>query len=230
MTKELSDKLTPVQSQEMLYAFAFSWKQLFGDIPKKESLILLMAHTSLECGVGYKFTHNYNFGNIKSSKNDGCDFQYYKCNELVPMSQAKNMVVSAEADGGVAKITGVQGDKAWIWFYPKNKYCCFKAFETLNEGAIFFLKFLKNRYKPQTGIWNAVVAGNPSLYSHLLRQNYYYTADEGIYTKSVVRLFEQFKALQYDVDKIDPELTDTQKEKINSLIAYTIDQEIREEI
>ena len=48
MAQELQDIMTPVQSGDMLYALAFAWINLFNEQPKKESLVLLLSHISLE--------------------------------------------------------------------------------------------------------------------------------------------------------------------------------------
>lgn len=226
MNKELPTINTKYTFQQMMEGFGFAWVQLFNEQPTKESLVLLLAHTALECGNFSQAKCN-NFGNIKSKENDGRNWCYYKCNELVPLNVAKKMVGSSKQDGGDAVITGIQGEKAWIYFWPKNKYCCFRAYETLEEGCIDYLSFIKYRYKPETGIWNAVLKADVKLYCHLLRANGYYTADETIYTNAVYKKYNELIKLNFDLDKL-PIVSEKQKENISNLIALNFDQSARE--
>ena len=43
--------------------------------------------------------------------------------------------------------------------------------------------------------WPAVLAGDPAMFCHLLRQANYYTADEGQYTRAVVSIFGDLRSL-----------------------------------
>ncbi len=225
MSIEIADRLTPILPQDMLYILSFAWLNLFNEQPKKESLILLIAHTVLETGT-YKFTHNHNYGNIKYSEKFPSNFVYYKCNELVSLDYARKLVNSCAKDGGLAEITGVRNDNmAWIWFYPRNKYCKFMAAETKEEGAVFYLNFLKQRYNKFPAVWQSILDANPGAYVHNLKLNGYFTADENIYKASVTRLYNQFLKLDYDPDKL-PILSEQQKENVLNLIGLTLNQSI----
>ena len=226
MPKELPDQKTPVRTQDMIYAFGRAWINLFNEQPHKESLVLLLAHTSLETGIGYPSAHCFNFGNIKADSNGQRNYTYYKCNELVKLDTARAMVTSASKDGGNAYISGVRADGcAWVNFEPKNRYCCFRAFETMEEGAVDYLNFLYTRYKKDPNVWNALINHNPQLYCHYLRQNGYYTADEVVYTNSVMRLYNQFLSLEFDPDKL-PILSEAQQQRISDLVAITLQDSI----
>ena len=226
MPQELPDKLTPIAPQDMLYLFAFSWQKLLNVIPNKNSLLVLLSQTTLESGYGFKSAHNYNWGNIKGSDSDGCDYTFFKCNELVPAAMAKNMVATAAADGGPAQITGTLANgTCWIYFYPHNKYSRFKAFESAEQGTIYYLNFLKNRYKKATGIWDAIEAGDPALFVHRIKLAGYFTAPEESYLRGVMNLFNQFKTLEYDPNKIIT-LSDNDMNKIDNLIQLTSNQVI----
>lgn len=223
MNQELPSIKTKVSFQDMIYGLGFAWVQLLQEQPKKESLVLLLAHGALESG-NYNSMYCYNIGNIKSKDNDGRDYCYYKCNELVKLDYAKKLVGSSQNDGGDAVITGNQGNGfVWIYFYPKNKYCRFRAFKTLEEGCIDYLSFIKYRYKPETGIWNSVLNADVKLYCHLLRANGYYTADETIYTNAVYKKYNELIKLDFDLDKL-PVLSEKQKENISNLVSLNFDQ------
>ncbi len=162
MSKELTAIKTKVTHQDMLFSLGYAWVQLFNEQPSLESLKLILSHGALETG-NFQSMWCYNIGNIKSYDGDGRNYCFYTCNELVSLQQAKAMVASADKDGGPAKITSYRPDgKCWIYFYASNKYCRFRAFETLNQGCIDHLSFLKFRYKPATGIWKAIEEGNVS--------------------------------------------------------------------
>ena len=76
-----------------------------------------------------------------------------------------------------------------VWFEPDNPACCFRAFPTLDAGALDYLQTLHRRFQ---SAWPAVVAGDPARFSHLLKRSRYYTADEAQYTKTLVALFREF--------------------------------------
>lgn len=216
MSKELPAKLTKVSNEEVLYAMANAWLQLFHEQPKKESLLVLLAQGALETGQ-FKKMWCYNIGNIKSVEGDGRNYTYYKCNELIKRDYAEKLVASADKDGGPAQITSISGNIATIWFFPNNKYCKFRAFETLQEGAIDYMAFLHRRFN---SAWSAVLSGNPQQFCHLLKLKNYYTADEKQYTRGVVALYNQFNKLDYDPSKL-PVLSDVEKEKVLNSITLT---------
>lgn len=221
ISKELLAVKTPISFSEIFYSFGYAWIQLFNTQPTIDSLKLIVSHTALETG-NYNSCYCYNLGNIKSVGADGRNYCFYKCNELVPLQQAKAMIASADKDGGLAKITTVRNDGlCWIEFYPQNKYCRFRAFESLNEGCIDHLSFLKFRYKPNTGIWDAVKEGNVSKFCHLLSVNKYYTADENIYTKAVMNVHKGLSKLNFDIDQL-PVVSEIEKQKILDLVQITV--------
>lgn len=157
----LEDRLTPVTPAEVLEALGGAWSQAFGSTPHRTSLLVLLAQWGLETGRG-RSMHCYNLGNVKSSQKSG-DWCFFRCSEIL-----KGKVV---------------------WLEPDDPGCCFRAFTTLEAGALDYLKTLREHFGP---VWSAVQAGDPAMFSHLLRVNHYYTADEGQYTKTLVALFNEF--------------------------------------
>lgn len=109
-----------------------------------------------------KSMHCYNFGNVKSNGTSG-DWCFFRCNEII-------------------------GGKV-VWFEPDHPACRFRAFTTLQAGADDYLSTLHRRF---TRAWPAVVEGNPAAFSHLLRAQGYYTANEAQYTATLTALFREF--------------------------------------
>lgn len=68
----------------------------------------------------------------------------------------------------------------------------FRAFASLDEGAVDYLRLLHGEF---SAAWSAVLAGNPAEFCHLLKVHGYYTAPEAIYTRGVVACFAQLLAL-----------------------------------
>ena len=155
----------PMTELETVQVLHSAWITLFNTEPSINSMGVLFAQWCLEVGIGAKFAKCYNFGNIKSSPTDGLCWTNFRCNEII-------------------------GGKE-IWFDPPNDACKFRAFKTPTEGAVDYLKFLSQR-KNYANAWTQVMAGNPAEYAHQLKLAHYYTADESLYTKGVVSLFNRF--------------------------------------
>ena len=227
--KEIQDKLTPIPTQQLLYSLANNWKKKFNEFPKKESLLVLLAQITLETGANCKFAHNYNLGNIKAKKTgDTYYYSYYKCNEILDLKMAQKMIENMEKDGGKVEISKVNGNIATVWFFPNHYACKFRAFENLEEGVEHHLDFLKNRYNPESGIWDSIIQGSPSLFAHRLKLARYYTADESLYLKGVQNLYDQFKKLEYNIEKIN-ESTDYENQQIINNVILNIDNWARNE-
>jgi hypothetical protein len=229
MAKELQDIKNPVAPQDALYAIAKAWKSLFGEFPTRKAAQLLLAHTTLECGSNWKSCHNYNLGNIKYTDKRISDYVYFKCNEIVPKSSALKYVANKTQDSNCYISKDYGNGTVLMWFEPKHIACKFVAFETLEEGCVFYISFLKNRYKTPF-VWNAIERGDVADFCHQLRVNKYYTADETQYTTGVVRVFKQFDNLSYDVNQFQNyELTDGQVQQIKNNV-YASLQDLADEV
>ncbi len=132
--------------------------------PKRESLIVLLAQWALETGRGHSM-HCFNIGNIKGRPGgtDGHDWVFFRCNEVLK-----------------GKI---------VWFDPPDPGCCFRAYDNLELGARDYLALLRKRFSKA---WPAVIIGDPAAFSHALKAQGYYTASEGLYTRSLVSIFKEF--------------------------------------
>jgi len=186
---------TVVTPSEVADALVDAWRLRFGKDPRRESLLVLLAQWAFETGRG-KSMWNYNMGNQKGKPDgsDGCSWTFFACNELLPVKQANALFAKAgpRRDGGPGNnvaITATKGDTATVWFYPDHPACCFRAYRTLQGGAVDYLKLLHKRF---ASAWPAVEAGDPAQFSKLLKAARYYTAEEEHYTRSLVSIYNEF--------------------------------------
>lgn len=142
----------------------------------RESLLVLLAQWGIETGDGAK-CWNYNLGNVKRLK-----------------GQPWTMLA------GTWEILG--GKK--VVFQPPHPQTHFAAFDSLDEGASFYLEKMRGRFAPA---WPAVLAGDPSQFAADLKRLGYYTAPldtmidkDGIkrtgYRQAMVARFKQFDQLE----------------------------------
>src|SRR5512142_854193 len=117
MPKELTASLTPVSKEDMFKALWKTWVGLYDAQPKKESIWILLAHVGLETGW-MKSMHAYNLGNVRSYENDGYNYCFYECNEILSKAEASKLIAK---DPSKAKITQIRPDgKVVVYFYPNN--------------------------------------------------------------------------------------------------------------
>ena len=187
---------TPATPEQVYAALAKAWKEKFATDASRASLCVLLAQWALETGRG-KAMWNFNIGNQKGKidGSDGRSWTYFACNEILPTKMANAMLAKAGArrDGGPGNnvvITSSNGETSTVWFYPDHPACCFRAYDSLDEGAVDYLALLHRRF---ASAWPAVIEGDPGKYSRLLKAARYYTADEDHYTRSVTSLFLEFQ-------------------------------------
>jgi flagellum-specific peptidoglycan hydrolase FlgJ len=153
---------------EMTRAFIKAWIEIFDQLPEKRQIAIIWAQNTLETGHT-KNMFNNNIGNIKyiPSPGDTEDIEYTML--------AKTWEI----------INGKRED-----FNPPHPQTWFRSFETLSDGIIHHINFLRNkRYK---NVWKAIDAGDPALFAKLLKQQGYYTASEESYRKVITSLFNDY--------------------------------------
>lgn len=162
----IPDRLTPVSSKEMLAAFTRAAPELH-----RASLLTLLAQWALETGSG-RSMHLFNAGNIKGKPGggDGRSWTFFRCNEIINGKE--------------------------VWFDPPHPACCFRAYDTLDEGVADYLATMRKRF---ASAWPAVEAGDPARFAHLLKVARYYTASEAGYTSALVALFKRLDDETFDV-------------------------------
>jgi len=149
------------------------WEQT-GTNPERKTCRLAAAQIAIESGLSSCL--NYNISGIKARPNNGkTHWQYFKTTERFSPVQ----VVAAEKLGpGLVEVIGNDGDKIKVWIKPKHPYCCFRAFETLNDAMLDHLLTLKNKFPNG---WLGLLTGDAGKFAHGLKIDGYYTAKESDY-------------------------------------------------
>lgn len=187
---------TPATAEEVYNALRQVWIERIGSEPKRESLLVLCAQWAFETGRG-RSMWNWNLGNQKGRPggSDGRSWTFFACNEILSASETTRLVGAAKPrtdgkpglDAVVTKT--LANNQREVWFYPDNPACCFRAYRGLLEGARDYFDLLRKRF---ASAWPAVEAGDPAQFSRLLKQARYYTADESLYTRSLVSIFTEY--------------------------------------
>lgn len=180
MADQLPNIVTPVNPDELGRALVGAWRNLFGETPSRESILLLLAQSAHET-ARWVALRCYNIGNVKSVLDDGRDFTFFRCWEML------------------------NGKR--VWFDPPHPFCRFRAFRTLEAGAVDHLAFLHGM-KRYALAWEQVRRGDPVAFVHAIKAAGYFTDNEESYTRSVKNLFAEFALLPFQV--AEPELIDAE--------------------
>lgn len=189
--RELPPKQTPISYAGIINSMLLVWEQT-GTEPTRAACRLAAAQIAIESGLTSCL--NFNISGIKSRPNNGkTHWQYFKTTERFTQAQ----VDAAEKAGpGLIEVIGQDGDKIKVWIKPKHPYCCFRAFESLNEAMLDHLLTLKNKFPDG---WTGLLTGEPDMFAHGLRVNGYYTAKESDYANGLEwRLAQELKAVPSD--------------------------------
>jgi hypothetical protein len=225
MPVEIPAKKTPASKEQVIEALWKAWMGYFGSVPKKESIWVILGHIVLETGL--KYCHNYNLGNVKSRDGDGYDFQFFGCGEEIPLTMANAWKAKHPDLVTIKRVYEVEGKQmASVWVDPPHFASRFRAFDDILEGATDHIAILVKRF---TLAWPYVVDGDPTGFSHALKQQGYYTADEAQYTKTLVGTYTSISKLAFDYDSL-PFLTETEKDRIGNLVSLTLFESIGESL
>ncbi len=227
----IPDTKTILSEAEGTYALKEAWKNIYGKYPSKKALAVLWAKVCLETGR-FKSMHCFNFGNIKVRSN--MTFTMYECGEEISLKQAQQLVKeSPELVTIIRTYSWPNGSKrASVKIKAGHKWSQFVAHKTATEGAEYYIRFV-SKNKRYFKAWQKLMAGDPVGYSHELKVAGYYTANEDLYTKGVVRLTNEFikksdKLMSWKPEVIaDPEeekeiFTDEEKTQIMNIIGDTM--------
>jgi hypothetical protein len=219
---ELTSIITVVSRESMLEALWKSYQSYFGSTPKRESIWILVTQWALETGWGNSM-HCFNIGNVKSREGDGYDHQFYACNEILDRSIAESHV---KKDPSHTKITSyIKNDKAIIWYYPPHPECRFRAFHTLLEGTTDYIGLLNQRF---CKAWPYVISGDIIGFSHQLKLQGYYTADEAKYTNGMKSVYDGLSKMKFNYDSL-PFITLQEQEEINTIMAMNLNNLVNED-
>jgi hypothetical protein len=225
MAKRLPDVITTCTPEQMFHALALAWVNMFDEVPKINSILVLLCQWVLETGWG-KSCHCWNVGNFKSSDGDGYDYVYYKCDERYDPVQAQHYInnVGKRSDGSGLSNVALESknkDGTWtVYFWPDHPVSRFRASNTIEDGVKIYLSSMFNRFSKA---WPAVLAGNPDAFVHLLKIQGYFTADEEQYRKTEHSVFNTLSVKHFDMSDL-PILSDDHRAQIEGLIALTSSQ------
>jgi hypothetical protein len=172
-SKYLPPQTNSTPELDIVKSLESAWIAVLKTQPSIDSLAVLFAQITLECGPNLKYCKNYNCGNIKSIPTDGRCWTAFRCNEI---------------------INGVNQ-----YYDPPNPICNFRAFKTADEGFTDYIQFLAQK-KNYAGAWAQVLKGDPAEYAHQLKLAMYYTAPLSQYSAGVLSIFNQFKKKYGNVD------------------------------
>jgi hypothetical protein len=220
MPTELNAVKTPVSKQDLLLALWQAWYQIFGDEAKHESICVMGGQWALEDAWG-KSMWCYNLGNVKSVDGDGHDYQFFGCGEELPLSVALHAVHDSPLVKVVRQYSVNNVPMASVWINPKHPWCRFRAFNSLLEGAIDYVKLLNKRFQRA---WPAVIAGDPALFAHYLKLQGYYTAPEAEYVSTIKSTFHTMMGVP--VTFTQPNLDNDQQTRVQNMVAMTMVQSL----
>lgn len=174
--RELPVKITIPTIEGLWNGLMLSWETM-GVEPKRSAIELKLAHVLLETGL--KHCWNWNLGNLKSAKNDGYCWQFFNCDENVPVSRIP--ALEALLPGHMREKSRFMKDgvlTASIDFKAPHPWTKFAAFETLADGIAAQLRYLtENKYAKSAHVLEALQTGDPEAYVRALRAASYFTAD-----------------------------------------------------
>lgn len=149
-------------------AFIVAWYSIYNAVPTKQQVAVVYAQWGLETGIG-TYCWNFNIGNAKAVDSPSETIQYCVLNGTWEMVNGVKVILTPNDPGS--------------WF---------RAFDSLSDGMTFHLNLLRNqRYRTA---WSAVEAGDPALFSLLLKEHGYYTASETSYFAAMNYYFKKFMA------------------------------------
>lgn len=216
MADRLDDVLTPVPREDLFRSLWRAWINVVDLPPSRASVHLLLAHWAIETGWG-KHMHCFNLGNVKSREGDGRDFCYFECGEELFVRQAEKWqrdtpsLVTILRRYTIGSVT-----MASVLIRPDHPACRFRAFRSLDEGAVDYLALLRQRFSLA---WPFVCAGDPDGFVRALKQQRYFTASADTYATAVRSIFSDLQK-NLDVSAL-PVVSDAQATRLMGLVATT---------
>lgn len=168
MLKQVTTLKTPIIVPDLVKSFIKYWQKTYNALPKKETVITMVAQFCHESGSG-SHCYNYNLCNIKARDNANAVVKYCVLNGVWELDSSGNKIILP----------------------PTNPGSWFRAFDSLDEGAEFYCNFLRNSSRYQLA-WQQVEAGNPTQFVHELHQSGYFTDHESSYTAGVMSFYNKY--------------------------------------
>jgi hypothetical protein len=164
---------------------------------------LTAAQIAIESGLASCF--NFNISGIKARPNNGrtC-WQYFSTTERFNAAQLKVAIAAAGAAGAPApKVVGEVDGLTKVVLYPKHPYCCFRAFQSLDDAMADHLCTIREDFAPA---WDALLHDpTPKAYAEGLRhgrRGAYYTATLADYTAGLAYRLRELATKVTDSDVV----------------------------
>lgn len=156
---------------------------------------LAVAQMLLE--TGGRTSPNWCLSGIKTSPRGaqarGCCWQYFSTTEYFTTDQ-----VEVAKKLGPVRIVQAQSDgKIKIWVDPKHPYCCFRAYETLEEALADHFTTLQRKFSRG---WAGLLAGDARAFVEGLHDDRYYTAPMKDYDYAIRTRLKQEATAISDTD------------------------------
>jgi len=189
---------TPCEPAALGRALFLASVRLLNKPLARPAINVTLAQWGLETGRG-KACFNFGLGNVKATDKWQGDYCERYCNELLTEAQANSAFFRAgkREDGTPDVVFGATvGNLRIVNFYPPNPASRFRAFDSLEDGALDYLAILADRF---ASAWSYLEAGDADGFAHALHRARYFTADPKTYAAGLVSLAREYSHLTIDL-------------------------------
>jgi hypothetical protein len=197
--RELELKRTPLDYPSIAEALISAWtadSAFDNKYPiSRRAIRLASAQIAIESGLSSCW--NYNLSGMKTSPNNkgGYSWQFFRTRE-----RFNDVQYAAAKAAGPLQDAGTDAGLHNVYLLPKHPWCCFRAFESLQEAMTDHLATLVRKFPLG---WAGLLTGDAAAFAHGLRQNGYYTATEKSYAGGLEwRYAQELKAAPEDSNLI----------------------------
>lgn len=170
---------TPISLVDFTRAAIRNW----GDgIPSEKTMALLMGQYRVETGGMGENTWNWNVGNHKWSGSGNYMTLVGVCEAINPADEARLVAEGAIKPLEASKCRGqvAPAGKIMVEWIPPHRTTWFQAFNSLDEGMLYHVNWLKKRQS----VWNSLKeAMTPEDFAFELKRHNYFTADPEAYAR-----------------------------------------------
>lgn len=189
---------TPCEPAALGRALFLASVRLLNKPLARPAINVTLAQWAQETGRG-RSCFSWNLGNVKATPAWQGDYCERYCNELLTEKQAADALsrAGAQADGTPDVILGgAIGGLRITNFYPPNPASRFRAFDSLEDGALDYLAILADRF---ASAWSYLEAGDADGFAYALHRARYFTADPKSYAAGLVSLAREYSHLTIDL-------------------------------
>ncbi len=158
----------------------------------------LVAQSAAETG-DWKNCYNWNFGNVKAhSTSEPHMYLAHVWEGMTPeqFAQAKKGPLGHLVHEDTARGHNVGAGKVSVMFEPPHPQCLFRSYPTKEEAFAAFATKMQQQAQRNPAFLEALNKGDTATVAHILKQNGYYSANEGAYAKLLASKLEQVRNAQ----------------------------------